>query len=449
MEKKCKNIKNINAQGEVLSGAGLHADNTNSFLSRLSLGSIAHDVIKDAQLEQGLINIVQPQRLFGYVMVASASKRIEWKHSSDCWNEPYIQFNSPYRVNAIVIDVDSDISMTQIRKALPVGLVPTSMVGTKISTPGASDVMYRRPHIRFNLKYPIRKNRSDPKTLKKLRWLKAVADAIAMKLEAVGAYVDLSHPPLVTKNPMSREWDCETFAFGAPAGTIGREWTLAELHELLKLSDLYKQGQPFSWRNRKARLAKDWSLIQVPQNQGSQGASRLIFENVRHYGYRLKKSCKSYDELFQKVHEECTNVNAKFTCPVNESNLRSTARSIAKYVHEKCDENWFPTSRHVYSVGAARGFINKNDNFSQRLQIGAYYSHLKRSEDVFEKVKEAMDGITLEGGTISYARVAKMAGVSKTTAAKYIKLIRAGHSKEDLSKKFDQALKAKVRNPRD
>ena len=45
--------------------------------------------------------------------------------------------------------------------------------------------------------------------------------------------------------------------------------------------------------------------------------------------------------------------------------------------------------------------------------------------------------------------VAKMAGVSKTTAAKYIKLIRAGHSKEDLSKKFDQALKAKVRNPRD
>lgn len=448
MDRKCKYIKNHKVQSEVLNDAKLHKDNTNSFLSRLSLDSISQDVIKDAQLEQGIISTVKPQSLFGYVRVASTSKRIEWKHASDCWNEAYIEFNSQYRVNAIVIDVDSDISMAQIRKALPVGLVPTSMVGTKISRPGASNVVYRRPHIRFNLRYPIKKNRYDPKTLKKLKWLQAVTDAIAMKLEAVGAYVDLSHPKVITKNPMSREWDCETFAFGAPAGAIGREWTLSELDELLKLSDLYKQGQPYIWRNKKIKQQENCTLVQVPQNESSQGANQLIFETVRHYGYRLKKSCKSYDEIFQRVHEECANVNAELTCPVNESDLRATARSIAKFVHEKCDENWFHTSRHVYSVGAARGFINKNDNFSQRLQIGAYYSHLKRSEDVFEKVKEAMDGVTSEGGTTSYARVAMLAGVSKTTAAKYIKLIRAGHGKEYLSEKFDQALKAKVRNPR-
>jgi hypothetical protein len=173
--------------------------------------------------ESGLAHAVQAHRMSNYPLAANSDKRLFPAFKENPYSFSYLEANTKYTVKAILIDIDSNVSVEQVRDALPEGLLPATIVGRKLSN--LEGGIFERPHIRFNLRKRVSK-----KHFKAFKWLKASTTAIQFRLAKAGMLVDQNVPPRVTKNPFSSDWDhklFDDFAF--------REWDLQERHDLLDL----------------------------------------------------------------------------------------------------------------------------------------------------------------------------------------------------------------------
>lgn len=138
--------------------------------------------------EYAEVAAVQPGRMPDVVLVARSDKKIIKvnKFQDSIWGYHYLQMNYGDTINSIVIDVDSILCIEALIRQLPDGLRPASITG--IISPCSRKFI--RPHIRFNLKCPVRKNDS-----KAFNRLKAVTNTMQAVIAKTGADVDPATPP--------------------------------------------------------------------------------------------------------------------------------------------------------------------------------------------------------------------------------------------------------------
>jgi hypothetical protein len=351
-------------------------------------------------LESELARAVQAHRMSNYPLAANADKRLFPAFRENPYSFSYLEANTKYTVKAILIDVDSNATVEQIRNSLPEGLLPASIVGRKLTNLNGGT--FERPHLRFNLRRRVSKKHS-----RSFTWLKAISKAIRLRLSQAGMLVDDNAPPRVTKNPFSGAWDYHLFDDFA-----SREWSLQELHDLLDLDSLNKSGclrdQP-SW-------CKKTSKNGIP-TFARNSRNCAIFDEVRYKAYAAKPSCKSLGELHSLVLISCDESNRFYSKRLPDHEVRGIAKSIATWTWHNYTGSG--SGRVRYREGAASHLINVNLSKKEKMAVGARFANELRTQKAKQKLSKTLHQLRSKNIPLTKKGVARASGLALSTVKKY------------------------------
>lgn len=199
---------------------------------------------------------------------------------------PLIQVNPPHLVNYLIFDIDASDAYLHFFDA-------------NLPTPSwiAKNPKNGHCHICYALKTPVCK--TENARMKPLRYLASIEYSYAKKLGA-----DLRYTGVLTKNPLDADWQT---TFLSPV-----EYELAELADFIDLET-------------KPKAANEVSGL---------GRNCMMFDTVRHWAYkaiRAHLNC-GYDSWYAEVLKVAVDANQAFLEPLPYSEIKATAKSIARWV---------------------------------------------------------------------------------------------------------------------
>ncbi len=200
---------------------------------------------------------------------------------------PLIQVNPPHLVNYLVFDVDaSDAYLHFFDAELP---TPTWI---------AKNRKNGHCHICYELKTPVCKTANAH--LKPLRYLASIEYTYAKNLGA-----DMGYVGLLTKNPTDHDWDV---SYLNP-----RPFDLDELADYVDL-----ENKPKHEKNEVSGLGRNCSM----------------FDSVRFWAYKAIREHLDggLDSWYSEVLKVAVKSNGAFLEPLPYSEVKATAKSIAKWV---------------------------------------------------------------------------------------------------------------------
>lgn len=206
---------------------------------------------------------------------------------------PYIQANPHKLIWVLVFDVDRPAALFSWQDA---NLPPPTWITTNPKNGHA--------HIAYVLSAPVAK--SDVARLKPLRLLARIQHAITEKLEA-----DKGYTGLITKTPMHGNW---------------HTWLVRhEPYDLNELRDWLPDDLPLPKRIKRAEAA-------------GLGRNVALFDTLRFWSYRNRRHFKSAKAWHKAVLSHAEQIN-DFQEPLPFSEIKSTAKSVAKWTWAKFDIN--------------------------------------------------------------------------------------------------------------
>lgn len=199
---------------------------------------------------------------------------------------PLIQINTPHLINYLIFDIDAPDAYLHFLDA-------------NLPTPSwiAKNPKNGHCHICYALKTPVCK--TENARMKPLRYLASIEYSYAKKLGA-----DLRYTGVLTKNPLDADWQT---TFLSPL-----EYELAELADFIDLET-------------KPKAANEVSGL---------GRNCMMFDTVRYWAYKAIRAHLSggFDRWHSDVIEQAKNANNAFIQPLPYSEVKATAKSIARWV---------------------------------------------------------------------------------------------------------------------
>ena len=279
----------------------------------------------------------------------------------------YIQHNPPSMVNWLVYDYDRPGALEHIgQNHLP---VPNVVASNRDSG---------RSHLYYMLADPI--CTSDHARLKPMNLLAKIDFVMTEKLGA-----DAGYQGFISKNVLHNHWHVQE--------VNPNPWNLADFLEWI---DLPKK---------------------LPRRAKTQGLGRncTMFEEARWWaysqvlGYRLAGDSGNF---YEAVLRYCETINEGFPSPLNFSEVRSTAKSIARWTlrhytgsGSRSDEEWakYVADTHTPELQAKRG---KASGEARRAMTAG---------------KQAQ-AIQMDSQGLKQAEIAKALGVSQQTISRWLKV---------------------------
>ncbi|MCF9047363.1 replication initiation protein [Acinetobacter nectaris] len=213
---------------------------------------------------------------------------------------PLIQVNPPHLVNYLIFDIDaSDAYLHYLDADLP---LPTWIAKNKTNG---------HCHVCYELKVPICKTANA--RLKPLRYVAAIEHSYAQKLGA-----DVGYTGLLTKNPIDNDWEVSLLN-SIPF----------ELDELADYVDL--ETKPKTTEKEASGLGRNCAM----------------FDSVRFWAYKAIRANleDGYNNWYDQVLNMAQNANGAFIAPLPYSEVKATAKSVAKWVwrnhHSAEFQAWF------------------------------------------------------------------------------------------------------------
>ena len=203
---------------------------------------------------------------------------------------PLIQVNHVHTVQYLIFDIDAPDAYLHFFDAnLP---TPTWIAKNKKNG---------HCHVCYELKIPVCKTAHA--RLKPLRYLASIEYTYAKKLSA-----DLRYTGLLTKNPVDRDW--QVFLLNP---------TPFELDELADYVDLETKPKPTEEERKEV---------------SGLGRNCMLFDTVRFWAYKAIREHlgSGLDSWYQEVLERSKIANGAFLEPLPYSEVKATAKSIAKWV---------------------------------------------------------------------------------------------------------------------
>ena len=241
---------------------------------------------------------------------------------------PLIQINTPHLINYLIFDIDAPDAYLHFLDA-------------NLPTPSwiAKNPKNGHCHICYALKTPVCKTANAK--LKPLRYLASIEYTYAKKLGA-----DLRYSGLLTKNPVDKDWEV-TLLNPRPF----------ELDELADYVDL--ENKPKKSENEVSGL----------------GRNCIMFDVVRKWAYKAIRACldDGYDSWYQKVLNMSINANGAFLDPLPYSEVKATAKSIAKWVwrnHTSAEfQTWFSAKQ---AKRGRKGGLNSDSSHGGKARSQQY-----------------------------------------------------------------------------
>jgi len=199
----------------------------------------------------------------------------------------YIQHNQPNSNTWLAYDIDRRTSVEEITEDL---LLPAPTLFIQNPENGHA-------HVLFALKTPLHLNKNS--SYKAMKYHAAVDVAFTVALGADRGYVGL-----VVKNPLNSAWRTRS---------VGGRYDLATLADYVEVQSLYEQ----------AKYLPDVGL----------GRNCTLFDMTREYAYKAVRAyrSKSADSFYDDVLTQALCYNTGFTTPLNYSEVKATAKQIAKF----------------------------------------------------------------------------------------------------------------------
>ena len=228
-------------------------------------------------------------------------------------NMQYIQGNQPCMFHYFFFDIDrSDAVMAWHEENLP---MPYWTAQTQKNG---------HAHICYKLEIPL--CTSEFGSQKAIAYASKVQAGLANKL---GADVGYSH--LITKNPFHKDWRV-TF------------WT-EQAYTLDYLADFVELPK---------KLSKEQEVLGL-------GRNCIMFDTVRKWAYKAIRAHRgsTFDVWLGEVLKQCKNVNNAFLEPLLYSEVKATAKSIARYCWKKDGYHYQEFIDRQSKKGAIGGKISK------------------------------------------------------------------------------------------
>ena len=203
--------------------------------------------------------------------------------------KPYIQHNPPCLVTSLVFDIDrSDAYFAWSDADLP---TPTWI---------AKNPKNCHAHIGYMLAMPVCTTHRARQNV--IEYLAKIEQAYSLALGA-----DRGYSGLITKNPCHTAWENHIFD--------------VEPYELNYLSDFVELQE----------LKTDLKEV------SGLGRNCMMFDTVRFWAYKAIREHRgsTFDIWLGKVLEQCQNANGAFIEPLPYSEVKATAKSIARYCWKK------------------------------------------------------------------------------------------------------------------
>ena len=280
---------------------------------------------------------------------------------------PLIQVNHAHTVQYLIFDIDApDAYLHFFDVNLP---TPTWIAKNKKNG---------HCHVCYELKTPVCKTANAK--LEPLRYLASIEYTYAKKLGA-----DLRYSGLLTKNPVDRDWEVTLLN--------PRPFELGELADYVDL-----ETKPKKTENEKNEVS-------------GLGRNCMMFDVVRKWAYKAIRACLKggYDSWYQKVLNMSLSANSAFLDPLPYSEVKATAKSIAKWVwrnHTSADFHaWFGAKQsNRAKIGVSKGNVSKGGK--------------ARSQQYSDMRQEALK-LHLMG--VKVTQIAKQLGISRPSVYAYLK----------------------------
>ena len=282
---------------------------------------------------------------------------------------PLIQVNHVHTVQYLIFDIDApDAYLQFFDENLP---VPTWIAKNKKNG---------HCHVCYELKIPVCK--TTHARLKPLRYLASIEYTYAKKLSA-----DLRYTGLLTKNPVDRDW--QVFLLNPIP---------FELDELADYVDLETKPKPTEEEKKEV---------------SGLGRNCMLFDTVRFWAYKAIREHlgSSFDSWYKEVLERSKIANGAFLEPLPYSEVKATAKSIAKWV-------W----RNHHSAEFQAMFSEKQARKGRKGGLASDSSHggkarsAKYSDIRQEALKQYIQGV-------KKAEIVRRLKISKMTLDRWLKKV--------------------------
>jgi hypothetical protein len=223
----------------------------------------------------------------------------------------YLQHNPPCKVVYLVFDLDRND-----------GVMAWFDAGLPKPTWTSQNPENGHAHIGYELKAPVSTTTASKQKI--IDYLAVIEAAMARKMGA-----DSGYSGLLTKNPCHTYWRT----------TI---WT-REAYELNYLAD-FVDLKPLTQKEQGTGLGRNCTLFDI--------ARKWAYKAIREY------RGSTFDSWLAEVLKECLNVNSAFLEPLPYSEIKATARSIAKYCWKKdayCYQEFIDRQTRKGQLGGLKG----------------------------------------------------------------------------------------------
>ncbi len=250
-------------------------------------------------------------------------------------------------------------------------------------------------HLLFGLEAPVAfKNRFGMGRAREgpARYYQAIKEAYRLRLRADPAFVGI-----IVKNPAHERW--ETI-------TLGRFYELHELADYVDLAQVHRH-----------QAADDYLVPTGPILEGFRNDA--VFDLARKWAYGQVRTAASTGDLFDAVHRYCQELNFQCLPPLPSREIRSIARSIARYcwTHREAIFRGFK-NRGVMGFTPLPPVMAADDRLEElrrRRALGARYANETRRKKNEERILAAIAKLETQGQRITKAAVSRITGLSRQT----------------------------------
>jgi Replicase family/Primase C terminal 1 (PriCT-1) len=300
-------------------------------------------------------------------------------------NYPYIQPNHAHKITWMVFDVDRgwQSALSFLDADLP---EPNIIV---------KNLVNGNCHLFYRLEQPVYTHAAAG--IKAQAYFKAIKAALT---KAIGA--DPCYSGLIAKNPLNDQW------------------YTTELHSgqfpLLTLAD----RADLQWKAESERM-----IDELETANSLLGRNCSLFDTLRTYSYakvnayRTLNMSRSYDMWLKSVESEAAAINGGFNEPLPLSEIRATAKSVAKWTWNNYNPSerinrgkmGFGETRHNFNFTAP---MLPEEEIKRRQSLSAELTNKHRKENTELQIKQAIERLNANGAKVTKASVAKMTGLART-----------------------------------
>lgn len=230
----------------------------------------------------------------------------------------YIQPNNPNSRLWLAYDIDRPTGPEELTDDL---LLPCPTLW--IQNPANNHA-----HALYALDVPIHLNMDS--SMRAIRYAAAVDVALST---AMGA--DAGYTGLICKNPLHTHW---------------RTYSLAGSYDLNELADYVD----LSVHNDRRRHMPEIGL----------GRNVRLYESLRHWAYRaIRQGWPDYNQWLEACLSRSSGINAGFDSPLDYSEVKSTAVSVARWTHRRLTQQGFSAWQ---AAQGTKGGIAKGAGYQQK-----------------------------------------------------------------------------------